>query len=233
MKYDKQKPGYTEDGNLQAESPCDFSGQSKLLKVDPESPEPDKIKLAAEMLAQGKLVIFPTETVYGLGANALDKKALNRLYKVKQRPANKPLTLHIADIDQFWSLLGRKTNEGEDLDIIVRKLWPGPLTVIVKDCNGLKTGVRMPASRIALDLIKEAGVPVVAPSANISGRPAPVSAQQAIEELGDQVDLILDGGPSRIGESSTVIDLTTCSYTILRQGSLSRTELIEAGLNMK
>ena len=204
-----------------------------ILKVNPDSPEPDKIKIAADMLISGKLVVFPTETVYGLGAHACDKAALARVYEVKKRPDNKPLTLLIADIEQLWQITGDQAREDKDLQLVTDKFWPGPLTIIINDLTSGKTGLRMPANKIALELIKRAGVPVAVPSANISGNPAPINARQVIEELGQAVDLILDGGPCLIGESSTVLDLSVSPYCILRQGALSRSELLEAGLDIK
>ena len=204
-----------------------------ILKVDPDSPEPDKIKIAADMLAAGKLVVFPTETVYGLGANACDKAAVARVYEVKKRPDNKPLTLLIAGTEQLWQITGDQARENKDLKLVTDKFWPGPLTVIVNDLHLRKTGLRMPANKIALELIKRAGVPIAAPSANISGNPAPINAHQVIEELGQAVDLILDGGSCRIGTASTVLDLTVRPYCILRQGALRRDKLLEAGLDIK
>lgn len=200
-----------------------------IIKVNPDSPEPDKIKQAAELIIAGKLVAFPTETVYGLGANAQDEKAIKRIYQVKRRPDNKPLTLHIADIKQFKQFVGEP---GKELDIVIRKFWPGPLALIVKDHQGKKTGVRMPDNKIALSLIKEAGVPLVVPSANISGRKAPVTATEVVEQLGNKIDLVLDGGPSRIGVSSTVVDMSTCPYSIIREGAISRSELVNSGLEI-
>ena len=204
-----------------------------ILKVNSDSPEADKIKIAGEMLSAGKLVVFPTETVYGLGANANDQTALDRLYQVKKRPDNKPLTLHIADLEQLWSVTGDQTRVDQDLKLIVEQFWPGPLTIVVNNQQGGKTGLRMPANKIALAVIKEAKVPVVLPSANISGHPAPADAQTVMAELGDEIDLILDGGPCLLGRSSTVLNMSVKPYCILRQGALSCSKLLEAGLDIK
>lgn len=200
-----------------------------LVKINPDSPEPAKIKLAAEMLTSGKLVAFPTETVYGLGANVQNKEAVNRLYQVKHRPANKPLTLHIADMEQFRQMVGNTNRESDE---IIRKFWPGPLTLIIKDRQGKNIGLRMPDNKIALNLIRECKVPVVAPSANISGRPAPVTAQQVIDQLDGKIDLVLDGGPTRIGMASTVLDISSSPYRIIREGAISLAQLINSGLEI-
>lgn len=202
----------------------DYSVETQIFPVDPNQPDPQIIIRAAEVLKDQGLVAFPTETVYGLGANALDETAVSRIFAAKQRPFYDPLIVHIAhktDIDFV----------AKDIPEIAYTLgenfWPGPLTLVLKHHErvapnvsaGLGTvAVRMPNHSIPLDLIKAAGVPVAAPSANLFTRPSPTSAQHVLDDLGGHVDIILDGGPCPIGLESTVLDLTSDHPTILRPG---------------
>ena len=197
-----------------------------------------KIDEAAEILANGGLVAFPTETVYGLGANAMDPEAVARIYEAKGRPGDNPLIVHIA----------RASNIGELTPILTPKVirlidnfWPGPLTIVLKKKPGvpdITTGgldtvaIRMPDDPIALELIKKAGCPIAAPSANISGRPSPTKGEHVIEDLDGKVDAILIGNDCRIGIESTVLDLTGDVPTILRPGILTA-ENIEAAIGEK
>ncbi|MBC7250438.1 MAG: threonylcarbamoyl-AMP synthase [Anaerolineae bacterium] len=202
-----------------------------LLKVDPVQPEDDIIRQAAEVIRQGGLVAFPTETVYGLGANALNEEAVARIFVAKDRPAEDPLIVHIASIED----LRRVARElPPQVRVLSQAFWPGPLTLILPRAAavpsnvtaGLDTvGVRMPAHAVALALIRAAGTPIAAPSANLFGRPSPTTAQHVLEDLGGRVDLILDGGPTPIGVESTVLDLSGERPVILRPGGLSREAL--------
>lgn len=191
--------------------------KTRVLKISPLYPEPERIEEAAELLRKGALVAFPTETVYGLGANFHDKKAIEKLYKVKKRPKNKPLTVHIANIEDLRSFIGDLPRSGRRL---VNKFWPGPLTLILNSKKGKKIGFRMPANRIAQELISMAGVPVVAPSANISGKPPPTTAEGVLDDLDGQIDMVVDGGPAHIGTESTVLDLTGSAPKVLRKGAI-------------
>lgn len=206
---------------------------AQMVPVDAERPDPEVIARAAAILRAGGLVAFPTETVYGLGADGLNPAALARLFQAKGRPATDPVILHIADL----ALLPRLAREVPPAAwALARRFWPGPLTLvlpkqpIVPDAAtaGLPTvAIRMPAHPVALALLRAAGVPVAAPSANRFGRTSPTTAQHVLEDLGDTVDLILDAGPTPIGVESTVLDLTRPIPTILRPGGLPREALEE------
>jgi len=193
-----------------------------VIRVNSSRPEPARIKKAASVLKRGGLVAFPTETVYGLGANLLDKKAVEKVYEIKKRPRKKPLTVHIADTAAVKKMAGRIPPMAGRL---MEKYWPGPLTIILKDRRGKKIGFRMPDNKVAFLLIKGAGVPVVAPSANISGNKPPVSAKEVLRGLGGEVDVVIDGGRTRIGVESTVVDMTGRMPRILREGAISKTEI--------
>ena len=190
-----------------------------VLKLDPECPDTKLIARAAKMLQSGGLVAFPTETVYGLGANLLDKKAITRLYRVKQRPKGKPFTVHIEDASLIKRLGCEITKEAKAL---IDKYWPGPLTIILNCEDGRKIGFRMPANKAALELIRQAKIPVVAPSANISGEVPPTSAEAVLEQLDGRIDILLDAGPTEIGVESTVIDMSVTPPKILREGAIGR-----------
>lgn len=191
----------------------------------------DIIALCADAIKRGKTVAFPTETVYGLGANALDENAVRKIFSAKGRPNDNPLILHVADILDV---------EKYAIDIppiaytLARIFWPGPLSMVLKKNNlvpmastgGLHTAAfRMPSSKIALAIISKSGVPIAAPSANLSGKPSPTDGAHVIEDLSGRVDIILDAGRCRIGLESTVADLTSSPPVILRPGGISFDEL--------
>lgn len=197
--------------------------------------DPGEIDRAAQLLRSGRLVAFPTETVYGLGANALDAEAVARIYAVKGRPRTSPLIVHVASIDMAQSLVA---NWPEDANRLARRFWPGPLTLVLKKqlenqpaipaivTAGLPTvGLRMPAHPIALALICAAGVPLAAPSANRFAQLSPTTADHVRRSLGSDVDFILDGGPCQVGIESTVLSLTEPRPILFRPGGISRTEL--------
>ncbi len=205
--------------------------ETKIIKINPKKPEISKIKEAAKILKRGGLVAFPTETVYGLGANALDEKAVKKIFKVKKRPFNDPLIVHIADKKDIYQLAKEVPPEAGKL---INKFWPGPLTLVLKKTKivpkittaGLKTiAIRMPDNKIALSLIKETGFPIAAPSANLFGRPSPTKAEHVKEDLFNKIDLIIDGGKTKIGLESTVLDLTTKPPTLLRPGGITLEKL--------
>jgi len=193
--------------------------EKRILKPDEKA-----ITYCARIIRRGGLVAFPTETVYGIAANLLDKKAIDRLYKVKRRPKDKPFTIHIADAADIRKM-GCKLDKVQKT--LVRKFWPGPLTVILKSEDGRKLGFRMPANKIALELIRKAGVPVAAPSANLSGHRPSTSAAEAFEEIGDKVDAVLDGGQTDVGVESTVVDLTVSPPKILREGAIKSKQILK------
>ena len=186
-----------------------------VIRVSPDNPDPAAIARAAECLRRGGLVAFPTETVYGLGVNALDREAVRRLFAAKQRPANDPLIVHVTSIDSIAALASRVPDVVETLG---RRFWPGPLTLIVprspqvpdEVTAGLATvAVRVPLHPVARALIDAAALPVAAPSANLFSRPSPTLASHVIDDLSGRIDLVVDGGPTTIGVESTVLDLTS------------------------
>ncbi len=195
---------------------------TEVIRINASRPGAAAVKKAALVLKKGGVVAFPTETVYGLGANLLDKKAVERIYKIKNRPRNKPLTVHVADTASVKKITGKIPLRAAKL---IEKYWPGPLTVILRDRRGKKTGFRMPDNKIALDLIRKAGVPVVAPSANISGNKPPRDAKEVLRDLDGKIDLVIDGGKTAIGIESTVVDMTGRTPRILREGAISKAEI--------
>ncbi|WP_448590526.1 L-threonylcarbamoyladenylate synthase [Thermoflexus hugenholtzii] len=208
---------------------------TRVISIDPERPDPGTIARAAEILREGGLVAFPTETVYGLGADGLNPKALERLFAAKGRPPTDPVILHIADLE----MLPRLAREiPPPVWTLAQRFWPGPLTLVLPKqpavpdlaTAGLPTvAVRMPAHPVALALIRAAGTPIAAPSANRFGHVSPTTARHVLEDLESRIDLILDAGPTAIGVESTVLDLTRPAPTILRPGGLPR-EALEAVL---
>ena len=201
-------------------------------------PTDENIEKAAKILADGGLVAFPTETVYGLGADALNEDAVKRVYEAKGRPSDNPMIVHISrasDIGQMTRMLSPVIVD------LIDNFWPGPLTLVVKKrdeipkttTGGLDTvAVRMPDNETARKLINLAGVPVAAPSANLSGRPSPTTYEHVVEDLDGKVDVILKGEPCRVGIESTVLDVTGETPMILRPGILTA-EQIEAAIGRK
>lgn len=200
---------------------------TQVLSIDPQNPQIEIIIKAAEVIKEGGLVAFPTETVYGLGANFFDEKAINRLCAVKQRPPNKPFTVHIADLvdlERFEcdiSLFGKE---------LIEKFWPGPLTLIFDTKKSGKLGFRQPNNTIAQEIIRQSNTLIVAPSANLSGANPPKNAKEVLSQLKDKIDLILDAGEARLGKESTVIDLTIFPYQIVREGAIPREKIAETEL---
>lgn len=185
------------------------------------------LRRAAEVLCSGGLVAFPTETVYGLGANGLDGRAVARIFAAKGRPADNPLILHVASEEEAARLVEEFPAEAARL---AAAFWPGPLTLVLRRrphlppaiSAGLPTvAVRIPAHPVALGLIRAAGVPVAAPSANISGRPSPTTAAHVLADLEGAIDLILDAGPTAVGLESTVVDLSGGRPRLLRPGGVT------------
>jgi len=195
------------------------------------APTEDELARAAKLIRTGGLVAFPTETVYGLGANALDEKAVARIYEAKQRPWASPLIVHVAGEEMARSVTAEWPPLAEKL---AARFWPGPLTIIVQKAEivpalvtaGLGTvGVRVPSHPIALELIRRAGVPVAAPSANRFTEISPTTAEHVRASLGNLVDLIVDGGPTQVGIESTVVSLHRNPPAILRPGMISEKDL--------
>ena len=209
-----------------------------IHRIDPNNPDEGIIAQAAKIIRSGGLVAFPTETVYGLGANALDPLAVRSIYEAKGRPSDNPLILHVASLEQAESLVVMNT-QARDL---ARTFWPGPLTMVLPSREvvplatrgGLTTAaVRMPNNPVALGLILSANTPIAAPSANRSGRPSPTDAESVLADMDGRIPMILDGGRTRTGIESTVIDLTDPEHVmLLRPGGLER-EKLETALGQK
>ncbi|MCS7094370.1 MAG: L-threonylcarbamoyladenylate synthase [Thaumarchaeota archaeon] len=201
------------------------------VKVDPENPPREVIEEAARVIRSGGLVAFPTETVYGLGADALNPDAVMRVFRVKGRPPDNPLIVHVADPESIYLLASEVPRVA---DLLIERFWPGPLTLVLKRTEvvppvtsaGLDTvAVRMPDHRVPLELIRSAGTPIAAPSANKSGSPSPTTADHVMMDLEGVVELVLDGGPTEIGVESTVLDVTVYPPEVLRPGGLSVEEI--------
>ena len=199
--------------------------RAEVVAMDAEHLNMEAIQKAGKILKEGGLVAFPTETVYGLGGNALDPAASMKIYAAKGRPSDNPLIVHIADLKD----LARITTEiPEGAQILAKKYWPGPLTMILpkadvvpRETTGGLVAVRFPSDRIAQELIKAAGGFVAAPSANTSGRPSPTMAEHVEEDLGDAIEMIIDGGQVGIGLESTIVDFTEDVPVVLRPGYIS------------
>lgn len=212
--------------------------ETRIVKISPDrvSEFDDELRIAAEIIKKGGLVAFPTETVYGLGANALDARASEKIYEAKGRPSDNPLIIHIASKDDF-----EKYSEIEDrkrFEAITEKFVPGAITIIQKKRDiipstvtaGMDTvAIRLPSNPIARRLIELAGVPIAAPSANTSGRPSPTRAEHVIEDMMGRVDMIIDGGECEVGLESTIVLLKSGSATLLRPGGVTL-EMLEDAL---
>lgn len=202
-----------------------------LVEIGLDSPDAAVLTRAANLLRAGELVAFPTETVYGLGANALDAGAVAKIYGAKGRPSYNPLIVHVADMDAAMALV---TSWPELASRLVQRWWPGPLTLVLPKAPsipdlvtaGLPTvALRVPSHPVALALLRAVGLPLAAPSANRSGEVSPTTAQHVARSLGGRVPLILDAGPTTVGIESTVIDLSGSAPVLLRPGIISREEL--------
>ncbi len=201
--------------------------QTEVLQIDSNNPQPVLIERAVELLRGGQVVVFPTETVYGLGGDAMQTRAVERIFAAKERPYSDPLIVHIADedfLEQLTTTISQRTRK------LIQTFWPGPLTILFPVSSrvpalvtaGLATvAIRMPRHAVALALIRKLGSPIAAPSANRFMHVSPTTAQHALADLNGRVPLILDSGPTEVGVESTVLDLTTPIPTILRPGGVS------------
>jgi L-threonylcarbamoyladenylate synthase len=201
------------------------------MKVSARAPQKRLILTAAEALRRGGLVAFPTETVYGLGADAFNADAVRQIFVAKGRPLDNPIIVHIASVADLKALA---SNVPEVAGKLIERFWPGPLTLILKKAPGVPddvTGgldtvaVRMPQNKIALALIKALGHPIAAPSANLSGRPSGTTARHVLQDFAGKIDMILDGGPVAVGVESTVLDLSRKPPAILRPGAITQEDL--------
>ena len=198
-----------------------------------------KLKEVARTIKQGGVVVFPTETVYGIGANGLSENAVKRIYEVKQRPLNKPISLLVNGTD----MINEIAQDITDLEkALIREFFPGPLTIILKKkdivpnivtANSNTVGVRMPSNEIALKLIEYAGVPIATPSANISGKPSGTNMEDIMKDFEGKVDYFIDDGPSKIGISSTIVQVIDGVPHILRQGKITEEQINKVKEKMK
>ena len=195
--------------------------------------EYSKLKVPAEIIKQGGIVIFPTETVYGIGTNGLNKDSIENLYEIKQRPRNKPISLLVSNFDMINEVAESIT----ELEYkIMKEFFPGPLTMVLKKkscvpdeltAGGDTVGIRMPENKITLKLIEYAGVPIATPSANISGKPSGTNIESIKKDFKGKVEFFIDGGESRIGKASTIVKVENNEIKILRQGIITKEEIIE------
>ena len=204
------------------------------MKTELLAPQPDAIEKAAGILRAGGLVVIPTETVYGLAANALDGAAVSAIFAAKGRPQDNPLISHIASMDMLGMVAGSVPPQAQRL---AEAFWPGPLTMVLprgaavarEVCAGLETAaVRMPSHPVAQAVIRAAGVPLAAPSANLSGSPSPTTAADVLADMEGKIPLILDGGACSVGVESTVISLAGAQPVLLRPGYITKEQLEDA-----
>lgn len=204
-----------------------------MLKVCAQKPEIEKIRIAADFIKKGGLVAFPTETVYGLGADALNPKAVLALFEAKRRPLDNPPIVHVGNPQEVYKLAKEVPAKAK---VLMEKFWPGPLTLIFKrskiipdvTVSGLDTiAIRMPRHNVALALLRESGCPISAPSANLAGKPSPTTAEHVLEDLDGRIDVVLDAGPTHIGVESTVLDLTADPPQVLRPGGTPYEDLMQ------
>ena len=207
--------------------------ETKIEKVNPDRIDEEIIEEAGRLIAEGELVAFPTETVYGLGGDALRPEASRKIYAAKGRPSDNPLIVHIADFSDMERVAAKVPAQAKKL---AEAFWPGPLTMIVpkgdavpyETTGGMDTvAVRMPGHPVALELIRKSGCLIAAPSANTSGRPSPTEAKHVAEDLSGRIAMILDGGPVGIGIESTIIELTEKTPMVLRPGYITPGMLAE------
>lgn len=208
---------------------------TRLIKIDNDNIDEaafNALREAAILLKNGELVAFPTETVYGLGGDALREDAAKKIYEAKGRPSDNPLIVHVSDIEQVEKIA---KDIPDDARILMERFWPGPLTIVFnkKECvpdgttGGLNTvAVRMPNHNVARELIRTSGVLLAAPSANLSGRPSPTRAEHVYEDMQGRIPMIIDGGQVGIGLESTIVDVTDVRATILRPGYITK-EMLE------
>ncbi|GJQ28022.1 MAG: threonylcarbamoyl-AMP synthase [Phycisphaerae bacterium] len=208
--------------------------KTRLLSVSPDSPEPAVLREAADVLRAGGLVAFPTETVYGLGADALNAEAVRRIYEAKGRPSRNPVIVHVRSMEQARELAAHWSPVVEAL---AERYWPGPITFVVKKHScvpdivtaGRDTvALRCPSHAVAMALLKTAGCPIAAPSANLSEQLSPTTAQHVLQSLDGRIDLVLDGGPAQVGLESTIVDMTTQPPRLLRPGAITVDALCDA-----
>ena len=194
----------------------------KIIKIDGRDPEPEKIEIARNIMKKGSIIVYPTDTVYGIGANIFDEKALLKVFSVKKRPKNKPLSICLSRVEDI-EMVAHMDDETEK---IIRKILPGPFTLILKKKNNVSSlltagsdriGIRIPDSKVCTDLSRD--FPITSTSANISGYDVPESPEEVLKQLGSSVDMIVDAGICKHGIHSTVVDMTVKPPKVMRKGA--------------
>jgi tRNA threonylcarbamoyl adenosine modification protein (Sua5/YciO/YrdC/YwlC family) len=198
--------------------------KTEIIQINPDHPSKRRLRKAADILKKGGLVAYPTDTVYGLAAAYYNREAVERLYQIKKRPKNKPFPVQVENVKKLKSFNVEISDEAK---VLIDKYWPGPATLILKTKNNDRIGFRIPADKIARELLKETGFPLCVPSANYSGEAPPKVAKDVIISFDGIIEAIIDGGRCPGGVESTVVDLTSSPYRVLREGALSIEELRE------
>ncbi len=205
----------------------------KTLKINPKNPETDLLKQATDIIINGGVIGYPTETIYGLGADALNEKAVERIYELKGREKNKPILILAENIDQVKQLTSSFSKSAQ---ILANKFWPGPLTIVFPAADRLShlltgdsrtIGIRISDNKICQQLLKLTGVPITSTSANISGGGNPVSAKEVEKTFGDKLDMIIDGGETYAGVPSTVVSVSESSVVVLREGAILKSNIVK------
>lgn len=205
-----------------------------MLYIDLKNNEDlDRLKEPAKIIKEGGVVIFPTETVYGIGTNGFNEESIRRIYEIKKRDFNKPISLLVSDMN----MVEKVAKDISDLEYkLMEKFFPGPLTIILNKkkevpdiltANGNTVGIRMPSGIVARKLIEYAGVPIATPSANISGRPSGTNVNDIKRDFEGKVDAIIDNGESKLGIASTIVKVVENKVNILREGSIKKEEILE------
>ncbi len=207
--------------------------KTEVIRINPEQIDSEKMQKAAQLIRQGEVLAFPTETVYGLAADFFNRQAVDKIFELKKRPRQKPLTVQIRDIRHLERIARDIPTAAYQL---MSRFWPGPLTLVLPACKASNPaggsrkqsrtiGVRIPDNKIALSLIEESQTLLVAPSANLSGRPEAQTAEDVLQTFDGLIAMVIDGGKVELGMASTVVDFSTSPYKILRAGTISREEL--------
>ena len=205
--------------------------KTKIIRVDSINPDKKKIEEAASIIRNNGIVAFPTETVYGLGVLLDNAEGLMKLYKIKSRAKNKPFTVHISKIEAIHDLNCEMPHLAT---VIIKKFWPGPLTIILDTKDKTKTmAFRMPDCIVAKYLIDFCKKPIVAPSANLSGKKPSKNVQEVLEDLDGKIDAVIDTGETKLGQESTIMDVTSFPYKVLREGAISKVKIQESWHTLK
>jgi L-threonylcarbamoyladenylate synthase len=199
--------------------------RTEIIAVDPAKPDPAVLARAAERLEAGAIVAFPTETVYGLGCLSEHAESVARIYALKNRPADRPLAVYLAEPGDIVRHVGRISAEASRL---VERYLPGPLTIVLEGASGSKTGFRVSPNRVLVELIRALGRPLVGTSANPSGAPSPTRPAEVLEAFEGRIEVLLDAGETELGTDSTVIDCTTSPPALIREGAIPAAEIAAA-----